>query len=140
MPEPDRNLPKYVRNGLALGIIAIALGIIGFVVKDGIVYSYDYQTTTTSSYFEDSYEATTSFTNSSVETHYPSLVGAYLTENAEGDLVLMNDGSVINFFTGIFTNDEGGWYVENGVVNFHFTGKVFFGGITYDIENGKVVG
>ena len=49
------------------------------------------------------------------------------------------NGKVDFGYTGIAQNEYGNWYIENGVVNFGFSGKVVFNGVTYDIENGKVV-
>lgn len=42
-------------------------------------------------------------------------------------------------FTGIASDGTNEWYVENGYVNYNFSGKVVFQGNTYDIENGRVV-
>ncbi len=49
------------------------------------------------------------------------------------------DGQLESRFTGIASDGSAEWYVENGVVNYNFSGKVVFEGNTYDIEDGKVV-
>lgn len=49
------------------------------------------------------------------------------------------DGQLDSKFTGIASDGTYEWYVENGYVNYNFSGKVVFQGNTYDIENGRVV-
>ena len=49
------------------------------------------------------------------------------------------DGQLAFSFTGISSDGVDEWYVENGVVNYYFSGKVVFQGNTYDVVNGKVV-
>lgn len=61
-------------------------------------------------------------------------------ETAPGRWALVKDGVVNTGFTGIAENENGIWYIENGYVNFHFSGTLEDGkGNSYTIENGKLV-
>ena len=41
-------------------------------------------------------------------------------------------------YTGIAKNEYGKWYMQNGVLDRTFSGKVVIGEVTYNIVNGKV--
>lgn len=84
-------------------------------------------------------EEAESTTNLSVETTAVS--------QAEEPTVKQNDsgqwaayrGETIDYsFTGIASNDLGSWYIQNGVVDFSFTGPVTYNNIVYNIVDGKV--
>ena len=116
----------------------------------GIIYGQkektevaDTPTTTVSEVAESTTAAAAESTTAAPETTTSANVtvpaGATVQQDANGNWALMNNGATVNTFTGIASNDFGNWYIENGVVNFNFSGKVVFNGVTYDIENGKVV-
>lgn len=48
-------------------------------------------------------------------------------------------GETIDYsFTGIASNDLGSWYIQNGFVDFSFTGPVTYNNNVYNIVDGKV--
>lgn len=48
-------------------------------------------------------------------------------------------GETIDYsFTGIASNDFGDWYIQNGFVDFSFTGPVTYNNNVYSIVDGKV--
>ncbi len=65
--------------------------------------------------------------------------GTQLRQDSNGDWCLYQNGSINTDFTGIASNDSGSWYVQQGKVNFNFSGQIVYNGTTYNIENGKVV-
>jgi len=56
-------------------------------------------------------------------------------EEQDGQWVYKVNGVVDNTFTGVASNENGTWYIKDGVVDFSYNGT--FG--EYTIENGKVV-
>ena len=61
-------------------------------------------------------------------------------ETAPGKWALVKKGVVNTDFTGIAENEYGLWYIENGYVNFNFSGTLEDGnGNSYTVEQGKVV-
>ena len=61
-------------------------------------------------------------------------------ETAPGRWALVKDGVVNTDFTGIAENEYGIWYLENGYVNFNFSGTLTDGkGTAYTVEKGQVV-
>ncbi len=84
-------------------------------------------------------EEAESTTNLSVE--------ASVVSQAEEPIVKQNDsgqwavyrGESIDYgFTGIASNDLGDWYIQNGFVDFSFTGPVTYNNNVYSIVDGKV--
>lgn len=64
--------------------------------------------------------------------------GAVVSDEG-GKWGLYLNGALVDTFTGVASNENGSWYISNGLVDFGFSGKIVFGGITYDVENGKVI-
>lgn len=61
-------------------------------------------------------------------------------ETEPGKWALVKKGVVNTDFTGIAENEYGLWYIENGYVNFNFSGTLEDGnGNSYTVEKGKVV-
>lgn len=61
-------------------------------------------------------------------------------ETAPGRWALVKEGVVNTDFTGVAENENGIWYLENGYVNFNFSGTLTDGkGTAYTIEKGQVV-
>ena len=53
----------------------------------------------------------------------------------------MFQNGAINFkYTGIGQNKSGKWYFRNGQIAWKYSGNVTYGGKTYKVQNGKVVG
>lgn len=61
-----------------------------------------------------------------------------VVENRNGSWGLYKDGLLISNFTGIATNEYGKWYLENGLVNFKYSGSFSSNGNSYTIINGQV--
>ena len=61
-------------------------------------------------------------------------------ETAPGRWALVKEGVVNTDFTGVAENANGIWYLENGYVNFNFSGTLTDGkGTAYTVEKGQVV-
>ena len=141
-----KGLSKEVKSAIIIGIVILALLILGIIYgqKEKTEVA-DAPTTTVSEVAEETTTAaaettaatTVAETTTSANVTVPA--GAAVTKASDGKWALVQNGSVVNAFTGIAKNDLGTWYVENGYVNFDFSGKVVFNGVTYDVENGKIV-
>ena len=139
-----KGLSKEVKSAIIIGVVIVLLLILGIIYgqkeKTDVA---DTPTTTVSEVAESTTAAAAESTTAAPETTTSANVtvpaGATVQQDANGNWALMNNGATVNTFTGIASNDFGNWYIENGVVNFNFSGKVVFNGVTYDIENGKVV-
>lgn len=139
-----KGLSKEVKSAIIIGIVIVLLLILGIIYgqKEKTEVA-DTPTTTVSEVAETTTAAAETTTAAEATTTTSAQVtvpaGATVAKAADGRWALVKDGAVVNNFTGIATNDLGTWYVENGYCNFGFSGKVVFNGVTYDIENGKVV-
>lgn len=139
-----KGLSKEVKSAIIIGIVIVLLLVLGIIYgqKEKTEVA-DAPTTTVAAVEETTAEATTAAATTAAATTTSANVtvpaGATVAKDANGTWALMNNGSVVNGFTGIADNSYGKWYVENGYCNFDFSGKVVFNGVTYDIENGKVV-
>lgn len=138
-----KGLSKEVKSAIIIGIVIVLLLILGVVYGQKEKTEVADAPATTVAAVEEETTAAAETTTAAAETTTSANVtvpaGATVAQDANGNWALMNNGATVNTFTGIASNDFGNWYVENGVVNFNFTGKVVFNGVTYDIENGKVV-
>lgn len=140
-----KGLSKEVKSAIIIGIVIVLLLILGIIygqkekteVADAPTTTVAAVEETTAAAEETTAAATTAAATTSANVTVPA--GATVTKDANGNWALINNGATVNTFTGIASNDYGTWYIENGLVNFNFSGKVVFNGVTYDIENGKVV-
>ena len=41
-------------------------------------------------------------------------------------------------YTGMATNSAGTWFVQSGIITFHYTGTVIINGNRYTVKNSKV--
>lgn len=55
-----------------------------------------------------------------------------------GKWIYVMNGKFNIAYTGIAKNEYGKWYMQNGVLDRTFSGKVVIGEVTYNIVNGKV--
>ena len=138
-----KGLSKEVKSAIIIGIVIVLLLVLGIIYgqreKTEVA---DAPTTTVSEVAETTAaaeEATTAAPETTTSANVTVPAGATVAQDANGNWALMNNGATVSSFTGIAQNEYGNWYIENGVVNFNFSGKVVFNGVTYDIENGKVV-
>ena len=53
---------------------------------------------------------------------------------------MFQNGSINFKYTGIGQNNSGKWYFKNGQIAWKYSGNVTYGGKTYKVQNGKVVG
>ena len=66
------------------------------------------------------------------------LKGTEVTK-VDGTWGLYKDGTLVDSYTGVATNDYGTWFIKSGEVDFDFTGNfVTDDGQSYNIVNGKV--
>ncbi len=138
-----KGLSKEVKSAIIIGIVILLLLILGIIY--GQREKTEVADAPTTAVTEITEEATTAApeTTTAAETTTSANVtvpaGANVAKGADGKWALINNGTVVSDFTGIAKNDLGTWYVQNGLVDFGFSGKVVFNGVTYDVENGKVV-
>ena len=52
---------------------------------------------------------------------------------------MIRDGKVDFSFNGIASNKKGSWLCQDGQVNFDFSGTYTENGVTYQINEGKVI-
>ena len=121
-----KGLSKEVKSAIIIGIVIVLLLILGIIYGQREKTEVADAPTTTVSEVAETTAAAEEATTAAPET----------TTSAN---VTVPAGATVSSFTGIAQNEYGNWYIENGVVNFGFSGKVVFNGVTYDIENGKVV-
>lgn len=139
-----KGLSKEVKSAIIIGIVIVLLLVLGIIYgqKEKTEVA-DTAVTTTVAAVEEETTAAAETTTAAAETTTSAQVtvpaGATVAKDGSGNWALLKDGAAQTGFTGIADNDLGKWYVENGYVNFNFSGKVVFNGVTYDIENGKVV-
>lgn len=139
-----KGLSKEVKSAIIIGIVIVLLLVLGIIYgqreKSEVA---DAPTTTVAAVEESTAEATTAAATTAAATTTSANVtipaGATVAKDANGKWALVQNGNAVTGFTGIADNNLGKWYIENGMVNFDFSGKVVFNGVTYDIENGKVV-
>lgn len=142
-----KGLSKEVKSAIIIGVVIVVLLILGIVYgqKEKTEVA-DTPATTVSTTAETT--AATTATTAPTTTAAATVTSANVTvpadatvkQDAQGNWALIkNDGTTVTDFTGIAKNNLGEWYVENGVVNFNFSGKVVFNGATYNVEGGKVV-
>lgn len=138
-----KGLSKEVKSAIIIGIVIVLLLVLGIIYgqkeKSEVA---DTAPTTTVAAVEETTAAPETTTVTVVETTTSAQVtvpaGATVAKDANGNWALLQNGSAVTGFTGVAENSYGKWYVENGYVNFNFSGKVVFNGVTYDVENGKV--
>ena len=63
--------------------------------------------------------------------------GAEVIEGDEGWGVYVDD-ALVHAYNGIASNKLGTWYIQNGLVDFTYTGYVVVNGTTYKVDQGKV--
>lgn len=142
-----KGLSKEVKSAIIIGVVIVLLLVLGIIYgqkeKTEVVDSSAVTTTTAAVAEESTTAAAETTTVTTVQTTTSANVtvpaGATVAKAADGSWALLNNNAVVDNFTGIAQNDLGNWYIENGKVNFGFSGKVVFNGVTYDVENGKVV-
>ena len=141
-----KGLSKEVKSAIIIGIVIVLLLVLGIIYgqKEKTEVAETPTTTVTEITEETTVAPETTTVTVAAETTTSAQVtvpeGAALTKIADGNWELQKDGAKVGNFTGIAENNFGKWYVENGSVNFGFSGKVVFNGVTYDVENGKVTG
>ncbi|MBQ8083196.1 MAG: hypothetical protein IJ241_03330 [Clostridia bacterium] len=137
-----KGLSKEVKSAIIIGIVIVLPLVLGIIYgqKEKTEVA-DTPTTTVTEVADETTTAaaTTAAPETTTSANVTVPAGATVAQDANGNWALMNNGATVNTFTGIAQNEYGNWYIENGVVNFNFSGKVVFNGVTYDIENGKVV-
>lgn len=143
-----KGLSKEVKSAIIIGVVIVLLLILGIIYGQKektevnssavttTVAAVEEETTTAAAVEETTTVTVSAQTTTTSEIRVPD--GAVVAKNSEGKWALLKDNEVVTGYTGIAKNDYGTWYVENGYVNFDFTGKVVFNNVTYDIENGKV--
>lgn len=137
-----KGLSKEVKSAIIIGIVIVLLLILGIIYGQKEKTEVADAPTTTVAAVEETTaaaEETTVAPETTTSANVTVPAGATVAQDANGNWALMSNGATQTGFTGIASNDFGNWYIENGVVNFNFSGKVVFNGVTYDIENGKVV-
>lgn len=137
-----KGLSKEVKSAIIIGIVIVLLLILGIIYGQKEKTEVADAPTTTVAAVEETTaaeEETTAAPETTTSANVTVPAGATVAQDANGNWALMSNGATQTGFTGIASNDFGNWYIENGVVNFNFSGKVVFNGVTYDIENGKVV-
>lgn len=86
--------------------------------------------------------STTTTTSTTETTTTPATLlipeGAEVT-NVGGNWGLYLNGELVDTFTGVASNENGSWYINNGLVDFGFSGKCVYNGMTYDVDQGKVI-
>lgn len=152
-PDQRKDLVKQAEQVLLDDAVAIyfCYPIMNFVLQKGVqnVYStpadfywIDEKTTVgeDSAASKTTTAAATTTTTAAATTEAAVTVpaGATVSKISDGKWALMNNGDVITDFTGIASNDNGTWYIENGYVNFSYNGSFSFNGTSYNIVNGKV--
>lgn len=128
---------KNISGALALGLVALILatvigaiigGTIGSLVssdafKDGYQLGWDYAQgkydEESDAEFQDETEA--------------------VKKTEDGRWALMDGDKVETDFTGVAENEHGLWYIEDGYVDFDFSGTLEDDTMVYTVENGKVV-
>ena len=60
-------------------------------------------------------------------------------QQIDGAWGLYKDNSIVLSYNGLADNEYGTWVIENGLVNFSFSGMYSWGGKDYIIKDGKVV-
>lgn len=137
-----KGLSKEVKSAIIIGIVILLLLILGIIYgqKEKTEVA-DAPTTTVTEITEEATTAaaTTTAAQTTTSANVTVPAGANVAKGSDGKWALLNNGAVVSDFTGIAKNDLGTWYIQNGLVDFDFTGKVVFNGVTYDVENGKVV-
>lgn len=138
-----KGLSKEVKSAIIIGIVILLLLVLGIIYgqKEKTEVA-DTPTTTVSEVAEETTaaaETTTAAAETTTSAQVTVPAGATVAKASDGKWALVKDGAPVTTFTGIASNDLGTWYVENGYCNFDFSGKVVFNGVTYDVENGKVV-
>lgn len=139
-----KGLSKEVKSAIIIGIVILLLLVLGIIYGQKEKTEVADTPTTTVTEVAEETTAAAETTTAAAETTTSAQVtvpeGATLTKIGDLNWELQKDGAKVASFTGIAENGNGKWYVENGAVNFGFSGKVVFNGVTYDIENGKVAG
>ena len=83
-----------------------------------------------------SHEATTVQTIEVKEYVIPA--GAAVVKGSKGWGLYDYYGNLISGYTGIASNDRGTWYLNDGIVDFSYTGNLSVGGTVYPVNGGKV--
>lgn len=139
-----KGLSKEVKSAIIIGIVIVLLLILGIIYgqkeKTEVVETPTTTVTEVAETTTAAPETTTAVAETTTSAQVTVPAGAALVKIADGNWELQQNGTKVDSFTGIVENNFGKWYVENGAVNFGFSGKVVFNGVTYDIENGKVAG
>ena len=138
-----KGLSKEVKSAIIIGAVILLLLILGIIYGQKEKTEVADAPTTTVAAVEETTaaaeEATTAAPETTTSANVTIPAGASVSKIADGKWALMQNGSPVTSFTGVASNDNGTWYLENGYVNFNFSGKVVFNGVTYDVENGRVV-
>lgn len=142
-----KGLSKEVKSAIIIGVVIVLLLVLGIIYgqkqKDNVAETSTVTTTVAVEEETTAAETTTAAAETTTVANTTSATvtipaSATVAKASDGRWALLNNGTVMEDITGIAKNDMGQWYIEKGYVNFNFTGKVVFNGVTYDIENGKV--
>lgn len=131
----DDNKKKLLIITVLLAFLFAILGIMSIVEK-----RQEAQTEVTST---TSKTVSTTSTSTVAPTETTTTVISVVPEGAvvesrNGTWGLYKDGLLIPNFTGIAANEYGEWYLENGLVNFKYSGSFSSNGKSYTIVNGQV--
>lgn len=131
------SVPVYKKWWFWLMIAALLVALAFLLFNHGKI---DNSPETTSS------TTTTSVTSTTTDVYYQTIEarnvsmpgGTEVRKGADGKWALFDGNQIMTNYNGVASNDNGTWYINNGYVDFNYTGYLKVNGTTYMVNKGRV--